>query len=40
MFHHKYGNSIQPVANSSYRNHRPICLYSIHVDIKSGEVHV
>ena len=28
---------ILPLTNGSYRNHCPVCLYSLHVDIKPGD---
>ena len=31
------GRKVLPVSNGSYRNHCPFCLYSKHVDRKSGD---
>jgi len=28
---------VPPLANGSYRNHCPYCLYSLHVDINPGD---
>jgi len=29
--------SVMAVTNGSYRNHCPVCLYSLHVDIRPGD---
>ncbi|MCB9963324.1 MAG: RNHCP domain-containing protein [Rhodospirillales bacterium] len=29
--------NISALTNGSYRNHCPVCLYSLHVDIKPGD---
>ncbi len=31
------GADVKPLTNGSYRNHCPICLYSIHVDNLPGD---
>ncbi|MFI5734263.1 RNHCP domain-containing protein [Kribbella sp. NPDC051587] len=31
------GIAVSPLANGSYRNHCPECLYSLHVDITPGD---
>lgn len=31
------GREVPPLANGSYRNHCPYCLYSVHVDINPGD---
>ena len=31
------GAQVPPLANGSYRNHCPCCLYSLHVDINPGD---
>ncbi|MEM7737404.1 MAG: RNHCP domain-containing protein [Deinococcota bacterium] len=31
------GRDVPPLANGSYRNHCPFCLYSLHVDINPGD---
>ena len=31
------GASVQPLTNGSYRNHCPVCLCSVHVDICPGD---
>lgn len=31
------GEHIDPLDNGSYRNHCPVCLYSLHVDDKPGD---
>lgn len=31
------GQVVLPLSNGGYRNHCPFCLYSKHVDIKSGD---
>ena len=31
------GAEVPPLANGSYRNHCPYCLYSLHVDIHPGD---
>ena len=31
------GAEINPLANGSYRNHCPTCLYSLHVDNQPGD---
>lgn len=30
-------SEVPPLANGSYRNHCPYCLYSLHVDINPGD---
>ena len=31
------GAPVAPLANGSYRNHCPYCLYSLHVDVNPGD---
>ena len=31
------GAAVPPLANGSYRNHCPHCLYSLHVDVNPGD---
>ena len=31
------GADVQPLTNGSYRNHCPVCLSSVHVDILPGD---
>ena len=31
------GRQVEPVADGSYRNHCPFCLWSRHVDVKPGD---
>ncbi|MFZ1989686.1 MAG: RNHCP domain-containing protein [Alphaproteobacteria bacterium] len=31
------GAQVQPLSNGSYRNHCPVCLSSVHVDILPGD---
>ena len=31
------GCKVQPVADGSYRNHCPRCLYSVHLDVLPGD---
>ena len=31
------GADVPPLANGSYRNHCPHCLYSLHVDVNPGD---
>ena len=31
------GAAVQPLTNGSYRNHCPVCLCSVHVDVRPGD---
>ena len=31
------GADVVPLTNGSYRNHCPVCLYSLHVDVVPGD---
>ncbi len=31
------GADVPPLANGSYRNHCPVCLHSLHVDVHPGD---
>ena len=31
------GATVQPLTNGSYRNHCPVCLCSVHVDVRPGD---
>ena len=31
------GAEVRPLANGSVRNHCPVCLYSLHVDVQPGD---
>jgi hypothetical protein len=31
------GAAVTPLTNGSYRNHCPVCLYSVHVDVRPGD---
>lgn len=31
------GTAVMPLTNGSYRNHCPVCLCSVHVDVRPGD---
>ena len=31
------GAAVKPLTNGSYRNHCPVCLASVHVDVRPGD---
>ncbi len=31
------GAAVKPLTNGSYRNHCPVCLCSVHVDVRPGD---
>ena len=31
------GAAVEPLTNGSYRNHCPVCLCSVHVDLRPGD---
>lgn len=31
------GSAVRPLSNGSYRNHCPVCLCSVHVDVRPGD---
>lgn len=31
------GAAVEPLSNGSYRNHCPVCLCSVHVDLRPGD---
>ena len=31
------GAAVEPLSNGSYRNHCPVCLCSVHVDVRPGD---
>lgn len=31
------GAAVMPLSNGSYRNHCPVCLSSVHVDVRPGD---
>jgi len=31
------GAAVKPLNNGSYRNNCPVCLYSVHVDVRPGD---